>query len=176
MQPIQVTDLDPSEYSAYFQQYIDLVGEGSFLELFESQKQKLIRFFDGISDETAKTVHEPYRWSTAQVLGHVIDTEKIFGCRAHRIACGDPTDLPGFDQDLLVDNYDYSQTKLDQLVEEFTGLRTTNQAFFRRLNDQAWSRRGVCDQKQISVRAIAFLLIGHANHHFEILKKRLAAD
>lgn len=171
---VATKDLDPSEYAPYYQNYIDQAGEGGIHELLGTQKGELLDFFDGMSSETASTVHAPYTWTITEVLAHIIDTEKIFSCRAHRIACGDDAELPGFDQDALVANYDYSQTAISELASEFEALRTTNQAFFRRLNDQAWLNRGVCDQKQISVRAIAVLLVGHSNHHLKILKQRLA--
>ena len=167
-------NLDPSEYAPYFKQYIDQAGEGEIHDLLQKQKVKLISFYNGISAEDATTTHPPYTWTIAQVLGHLIDTEKILGCRAHRIACGDQTDLPGFDQDALVANYDYSKTETSDLVLEFEALRMTNQAFFRRLNPEAWLNQGNCDQNKMSVRALAFLMVGHANHHLEILKQRLA--
>ena len=166
--------LDQSEYAPYFQKYIEMVPAGDIRESLNAQIQRLNEFLAGVSNEDANKLHETYSWTIKQVIGHMIDTEKIFGCRAHRIACADSAELPGFDQDAFVANSNYDDVTLDQLAKEFDVARATTNMFFNRLPEESWSHSGSCDGKQISVRAIAFLLAGHLEHHLSIMKQRLA--
>ena len=169
----QISELMTSEYDAYFQPMFDLVGDGDVHSLLQEQKQELLGFYGELPDRMINSIQPPFTWSIKQVLGHLIDTEKVFGYRAHRIAAGDPTDLPGFDHELLARCHHNQQVSQQLLMEEFEALRTTNQRMFSRLSSEQWSRKGHCDQKQISVRAIAFLMIGHVKHHLGILNQRL---
>ena len=165
--------LDPGQYQPYFQTYIDLVQENDVREQLNVQKKQLTDVFENVSEETASTVHPPYGWTLKQVVGHLVDGEKIFGCRAHRIACAENIPLPGFDQDLFVRNTCYDDVKISDLVTEFNFNRSANEKMLDRWTETMWDQVGVCDGKKISVRAIACLMVGHVNHHLSIIKKRL---
>ena len=175
-EPTILNQLEPGEYQPYFQPYLDLAGDGDIMGLLAEQTLDVHKAFESLDAETAETVHEPYSWTLKQVIGHLIDEERIFGCRAHRIGSSENQPLPGFDQDLLVANSDYNEVALDSLIEEFVLLRKSNIMLFDRMSADMWRQVGDCDGKKISVRAIAFLLAGHANHHLTIVKKRLGAS
>jgi hypothetical protein len=107
-----------------------------------------------------------------EALGHVIDSERIFVYRALRIARGDQTPLPGFEQDDFVKNGGFSERTLAGLAEEFALVRGASLALFRSFPEAAWSRRGVASQKEVTVRALAFMCAGHQMHHRIILEER----
>ena len=172
--PITIDQLDSNEYQPYFQPYLDVAGQGGIHQLLADQLDEVRRVFEPMDDELAQTIHPPYSWTLKQVLGHLIDEERIFGCRAHRIGCSENVSLPGFDQDLLVRNTSYDGVAIQSLTEEFSLLRKSNQTLFERMTSEMWTQIGSCDGKKISVRAIAFLLVGHGNHHMNIVTKRLA--
>ena len=166
-------DLEPTEFQPYFRSYIELAGDTDALESLEQQIEEFNDLLQSIDNDTALTVHPPYQWNIKQVVGHIIDVEKVFGGRAHRIACGENQALPGFDQDLFVANSDYDHVSLNDLAAEFESTRKSNFLMFARWTDEMWARSGNCDGKNISVRAIACLLVGHVNHHLIIVRKRL---
>ncbi len=170
------TQLNPGEYQPYFQTYIDLAGETNVLDSMKSQLVEIKTVFSDLDNDVAQTVHAPYQWNLKQVLGHLIDGEKIFGCRAHRIACQECQPLPGFDQDIFVTNTSYEHVPIQILVSEFELIRESNRMMFERWTETMWQQVGKCDGKTISVRAIACLLIGHVNHHLSIVRRRLGID
>ncbi len=165
---------DISEYHEYFANYIACVPDGDLFEQLDAQVDEVQNSLKNVSDEEASRLHPPYTWTVKQVVGHLIDAEKLFGWRAHRFGCGDETPLPGMDQDPYVDAIDYTQITLMQLVNELEFTRRSNTSFLRRLPADAWDRKGTASGNSISVRALAWILVGHINHHMEIVKNRLA--
>lgn len=174
-QTLHTKDLVADEYADYFQKYFDLVGEANVLELMGGQQKTIHEVFDAVDEQETDKTHEPYTWTIKQVLGHVIDVEKVFGGRAHRIAFGGDESLPGFDHDKFVNDYDYSSVPLADLLTEFEHSRIVNKLMFNRLTPEMWERKGECSGKKISVRAIACLLAGHFIHHVGIAKQRMAS-
>ena len=167
--------LNKSEYQPYYEPYIGLVNETDILDALHSQPEELNGVLMGLSNEQACKLHAPYTWSIKQVLGHCIDNERVFGYRVSRFASGDETELPGYEQNEYVANMDYENCSLSKLQDEFIALRNSNQLFLSRLADGCWDRSGTCDGKRITVRAIAFLLVGHLRHHLNIVQKRLTS-
>jgi hypothetical protein len=106
------------------------------------------------------------------VCGHVCDTERIFAYRALRIARNDQTPIEGFEQDDYVREGPFAHARFSQLVEEFGCIRRATVALFRGLDQTAWLRRGVANQSEISVRAIAYVIAGHELHHRKILEEK----
>lgn len=164
----------PEEYLDYFEAYISLVGNGNIIEILESQVSTIRETLNSISTEQAELVHAPYSWTIKQVVGHCVDTERIFGYRASRFAAADETPLPGFDQDAFVNNTDYENVSLPDLTDELLYLRQASVSLFRRQSPESWLRKGRGDGKLMSVRAAAYVMAGHINHHFGIIQERLA--
>lgn len=164
---------DPSEHAAYYLPYLELVTEENIIEALEEQLVELRSLFDSVSNEDVSKLHAPYTWTIKSAFGHCIDNERVFGYRACRFAAGDTTDLPGYDQDAYVANTDYSSCTLDDLINEFENLRRGNLAMYKRMNAEAWAKQGSGDGKPISVRTIAWLLVGHLRHHTNIFQQRL---
>ncbi|MFT7631177.1 MAG: hypothetical protein ACI87E_002213 [Mariniblastus sp.] len=164
----------PQEYLDYFEAYISLVGEGNIIEILESQVSTIRAELDELDAESASVLHPPYTWTIKQVIGHCVDTERIFGYRACRFAAADGTALPGFDQDAFVNNTDYTRVDLPDLIDELEYLRRGNVAMFKRQTPESWLRQGAGDGKSMSVRAAAYIMAGHITHHLKIIQERLA--
>ncbi len=165
---------DSSEYAEYYGLYIDRVPNGNIMELMLDQIDEFSSVLGGISAEQACVIHEPYTWTIQQVVGHLIDVEKVFGYRGHRFACNDLRPILGMEQNEYVDNLDYELPRLDDMAIELKCTRRSNSLFFKRLPAEAWDRQGTVDGNIVSVRAIAYILVGHVTHHLEIIKKRIA--
>ncbi|MDB4778207.1 DinB family protein [bacterium] len=162
------------EYPPYFETYLALVDETDIFAVLESQIGELRGFLGDRPESMMDEVHEPYTWTIKQALGHVIDTERIFGYRACCIAANEEADLPGFDQDAYVANSSYSEVSAAELMDELDALRRGNLAMLKRMHPEYWDRSGRADGKAITVRTLAYLLVGHVRHHQRIFEQRLA--
>ncbi len=165
---------DATEVAPFFQNYVDLVDDGDILKTLEFQWEGHRPFLATLPPAESNRLHAPYSWTIKQVVGHLIDTEKIFGYRAHRIANRDSTPLPGFDQDELVRCSVYEAVDLLSLVDEFAALRQSNLMFLQRIPPDRWNQRGTCDGHEITVRAMAFIMAGHVEHHLRIIRSRVS--
>jgi hypothetical protein len=105
-------------------------------------------------------------------VGHLVDSERVFGYRALRFARNDQTPLPGFEQDDYVSNGGFGERRLSDLIEELEHVRKASLSFFRHLDEEAWARTGSANDSLISVRAIAYIIAGHEMHHMRVLRER----
>ncbi len=161
-----------SDYAPYYAKYVSLVPEGNFLDLLESQLREMNRLLKPLTGEQAEFRYAPGKWSIKESLGHVNDAERIFAYRMLRIARGDQTPLPGFEQDDYVKTANSTARKLSELLEEFTAIRRATITLAGSLDDASWLRRGNASGKEISVLALAFIIAGHVLHHRVILEER----
>ena len=156
----------------YFRQYTDLVPDGDVLGLLETQIEETLSLFSGLSDEAARARYEEGKWSVKEVLGHLIDSERIFALRALWFARGDPTPQPGFDQDDYMKTAGYNDRPLPEIVEEMRLLRASNLATFRGFSSEAWDRKGLANDVPFRTNAVPWILAGHELHHRAVLLER----
>ena len=166
-----LTRPDRSEYADFYADYIAGVPEGNVLDYLAKQPGDYRQLLVGISDDSASAEPAPGKWSVKQVLGHVCDAERVMSYRAMRFSRGDTTELPGFEQDDYVREADSNARSLDDLLDEFESVRKATLALFRSLPAGAESRRGTANKNPVTVRALAYIAAGHANHHYERLKE-----
>ena len=162
---------DPSEHAPYHQQYISLVAGTDVLAVLETQRVQTLQLFAGRSERDGNFRYQPGKWTVKEVVGHMTDTERIFAYRALCIARGERASLPGFEQDDYVRAAGFGDRSLASLVEEFSAVRNATLALFRSLSDEAWLRRGVANNYELTVRAVAFITAGHELHHRKILEE-----
>lgn len=163
---------DVSEYPAYFGTYIEKVPDGDIMAQMTAQMDEIQAYFGGLSDMQADYRYAPGKWSLKEVLGHMVDCERVFAYRALRFARGDDTDLPGFEQDDYVAAADFQNRSVDSLLDEFLPQRQSNIALFHSLDEKALARSGTADGKAITVRSIPFILVGHIIHHMQVIQER----
>jgi uncharacterized damage-inducible protein DinB len=163
------------DYALHYEKYIALVPSGDFLETLRDQRRDLEALLSKLSDEQAEFRYAPGKWSIKEVLGHIIDTERIFAYRLLRIARGDETPLAGFEQDGYIRNANFAARKLEDLLHEFSAVRESTICLVRSLDDAAWLRRGTASQKEVSVLALAFIIAGHDRHHRTMLENHYLA-
>jgi uncharacterized damage-inducible protein DinB len=161
------------EYFEYYDTYIRRVPDGKCLSLLETQDTELQLFFSAVSEVDASIVHAPYGWTIKQVVGHLIDVERIFSDRLLRISSGDQQPQPGMDQDLYVNCQDYQTPNLRALLEEWKLCRRSNILLVNRLKPDAWKMTGTASGYPVSVRALLWMMVGHVTHHFTIIQQRL---
>ncbi|MDY3556087.1 DinB family protein [Gemmata sp. JC717] len=166
---------EPTEYAPFYGTYITLVPEGDVLAAMESQLTETLAFWRAIPESQGDVCHAPYTWTVKQVLGHLIDGERIFGYRALRFARGDSTPLPGFEENDYAKAGSYERLTVAALVSEFEAVRRSSLWLFRNLPAEAWARSGKANDSPVTVRALAYIVVGHVRHHGSILRKRLGA-
>ena len=166
---------EPNEFSSYHVGYISLVPGTDILGTLESQRRQMLIRLSGRDENEGDFRYAPDKWSVKQVLGHVCDTERIFTYRALRIARGDRTPLPGFEQDDYMRNSPFASRPLAEIIEDYIAVRRATITLFRNLDEQAWMRRGIVNNNEISVRALAYITAGHELHHRRILEEKYFA-
>lgn len=163
------------EITAYkddYEDYDSLVAETDVVSAMRKQLIEVENLFASISEEKGELAYAEGKWTIKQLLGHLINGERVFSYRALRISRGDDTPLAGFDQDLLTDSGNFNAVSLADLLTEFTHLSRANIIFFQNLSDEAWERTGTVNDTPASVRAIAYNMVNHVRHHIDILRFR----
>jgi hypothetical protein len=161
-----------SEYYADFERYVSLVGESDVVPAMQAQGHDLRSRLDALTEQQAGFRYAPGKWTPREMLGHVIDCERIFGYRALCLARGERQSLPGFEQDDYASRAGHDAVPLTELAEEFTALRTSHVHMFAYFDDPAWTRMGLVNGNPTTARAMAFVIVGHARHHANVVKDR----
>jgi hypothetical protein len=163
---------EKNEYHRYYETYVSLVEETDVVAALIEQTHDLRNMLAGVTEERSLFRYAEDKWSVKELLGHLIDGERIFSYRALRISRDDKTPLEGFEQDGYIENSNFDATRFADLVEEFMLVRQSNILFFRNLTDEMWLRTGTASDSAISVRALAYIMVGHVRHHANILRER----
>src|SRR5436305_6143287 len=163
---------EPSEYATYFQRYIDLVPETDVVAALETQGGETQKFIASFDDDRAAYRYEPGKWSIKGVLGHLGDSEKVFGYRLLAIARGEANPLPGFDENDYAKNAHFDSWPLGALADSIALVRRANVLLARNLSDDDWNRRGIANKNETTALALAFTLLGHERHHLKVLRER----
>ncbi len=161
-----------TEYAPHYERYIALVPHGDVLAILKQQVEETLRMVRAMPESRGDFRYAPDKWSVKEVLGHVIDSERIFAYRALRFARNDATPLPGFEQDDYVRAGGFGACRLQDLADEFALVRAATLAMFHHFAPAAWDCRGVANKAEVSVRALAYIIAGHERHHREILQAR----
>lgn len=156
----------------YFHTYIQQVDEGEILEILDQQMTQIKAFFGTISPDQWGYAYAEGKWTVQEVLGHLIDTERILAYRALRFARKDATDLPGYDENHFVAQGNFQNRDPHMMVEEFMLLRQVNLIMLRNLPAGGLDLLGTGNSLLMSVGAIAWILAGHPNHHIAVIKER----
>jgi hypothetical protein len=164
---------DPSEYAPGFHKYVQLAPGDDIVEALEAQLGEALRRLSVLSDEAALTLHAPYTWTIKQVVGHITDCERVFAHRALWIARHGGTPLASFDETGFMEATEFNRWPLAELLAEFEHVRRSSVLFFRHLEPEAWVRRGVVADHPATARAFAYVIAGHAQHHLDIVRRRL---
>ena len=160
-----------NEHAPYYKTYMDTVSDNVIAELGH-QVNSFPSFLKGLTQDKATYAYSEGKWTIMELVGHVIDTERIMAYRALRIARADLTPLPGFEENDYVANAHFAERNMDSLAEEFAILRKANMFLIESFNDEEINRIGTSNGSPMSVRALIYILAGHVNHHRRIIEER----
>jgi hypothetical protein len=163
-----------NEYAPPFGKYVELVPDGEVVSILAAQLDGLQRTLSNVAEAVALKLHPPYTWTVKQVVGHITDSDRVFGHRAHWIARKGGAPLAGFDENVFMEAIDFNRWPLAELLDEFTHIRLGNIALLQHLDSDAWTRPGIVNDHTATARAMAYVMAGHAQHHLKILQQRLS--
>ena len=166
---------ETSEYAPFYAGYIAQVPEGDLLDLLERQGEETTRLLAGLPASRGDFAYAPGKWTLKEVLGHIADAERVFAYRALRFARGDVTPLASFDEQAWTPDSGARSRTVADLGEELRAVRAATLALLRHLPAEAPTRRGTASGREISVRALAWIIAGHERHHLRILRERYLA-
>lgn len=159
----------PEFYKTYLKELPENVD---FFQLLTEESQKAITFYQNISQEKSTYKYAEDKWTIKDVLQHVIDTERIMCYRALRFARYDLQPLLGFDENRYASNAHANKRTWIGLLKEFNVLRQGTQAMFENFDKDDFAQKGTANNKEISVSALAFVVLGHEKHHRNIIQER----
>jgi hypothetical protein len=159
-----------NEYPAWGETYIKLI-DGDVLEILQLQVTDFADFINSLAD-IGDFAYAPGKWTIKELIGHIIDTERILAYRITAFARGEKQALPGFDEDKYVAEARFSERSLLSFSEEFALLRQSNLYLIRSLNEKELDASGTASGREITVRAIVYVIAGHINHHVAMIKER----
>ncbi|HJW08553.1 MAG TPA: DinB family protein [Holophagaceae bacterium] len=168
---------EPGEYAPYAAEDIACVQGDDIVAALDALGERGAALFGSIGEAHASTyAYAPGKWTLKQILGHLIDDERIFVYRMLCVARGDPNPLPGFDENDYVRLGHFEARSMADLLAEYRATRAATLAFLRGLSPQAWLRRGTVNGYEATVRGLAFHVAGHELHHHRVMAARYAVD
>ena len=172
MREFNIAPPEPGEYGNFYSNYIRKAGSGSILDTLEEHLHSLPAFFESLPADKWEYRYAPGKWSIKDLLQHLIDGERVFSYRALRIARGDTTPLPGFDENQFALAAGADRRSPASLLEEYRAVRQATLLLFRQLSPAEWHPKGLASENPVSVRALAFIIAGHEIHHLDVIKER----
>lgn len=167
-----LSELPTSEYNPFYHTYVMALGNVDLLDELRNGKQVLLSLLEEIPEEKLTYAYAEGKWTLAEALVHMLDTERIFQYRALCIARNDKSEFPGFDQEAYVPVSNANNRSKKDLIDEYVAVRDSSITLFASLDEEALKRVGVASGSKMSVRALGFITSGHQAHHVRILRER----
>jgi uncharacterized damage-inducible protein DinB len=163
---------DATEHVPYFGRYTTLVPDGSIAETLRKQRDETAALLARVPAALESHRYAEGKWSVREVVGHLADAERVFAYRALRIARGDETPLPGFDENQYVPAGRFEARTLASLAAEYQAVRESTLQLLEGLDEAALPRRGTASENPVSARALFWIVAGHERHHVALLRER----
>jgi len=156
----------------YYDRYISLIGDDDIIEVLEEQRKISEKFLKTFTEKQGNYSYADGKWTVKEVLGHVIDTERIMAYRALAFARNEGQSLPGFEQDDYVAESNFNNRSLDDLINEFITVRESNIILFNSFDEEILNRRGTASDSEVTVLALIYIIAGHEKHHMKFLREK----
>lgn len=161
------------EYKPYFKQYIDLVPDGNFIDLFRQNSADTIKFFESIPTDKHNYCYIENKWTVKEILMHIIDTERVMSYRSLVAIRGDDkTPLHNMDENMYAANVDVTNRTMDNLVSEFKAVRSSTEKLFENVTEEQSKFMADGVTHPVTARALGYVMIGHIKHHIRVIKER----
>ena len=159
------------EYNEYYARYLAMVPDGDVVETLAREMEATQALLRSIPTHLEEHRYAPGKWSLREVLGHLVDTERLFAFRALWFARGAGGELAGMDQEAWARESAAASRPLGELAEEWAALRRANVLMFGSFSSDTGRRRGVASGYEVTVRALAWMIAGHELHHRFLIRR-----
>lgn len=163
---------ETNEFASYYNTYVSLVEGNGVMQMLEKQSAELRTAISAWPEGRGAFAYAEGKWTVKEVLSHLIDGERMFAYRILRISRGDKTPIEGFEQDDYIENSGANDRPFAELLEEFELQRRSNLLLLKSISDEGSRRMGTASGKDVSVRALTYIMAGHVSHHLGILNTR----
>lgn len=160
-----------SEHHEYYAGYIALVPAGDVVETMRTEMEATQAVLASVPAEKETFAYAPGKWTMREVLGHLIDVERVFAFRALWFARGAPEAMPGMEQNEWAASCYATHRPLSDLAAEWAALREANTMMFAGFDPDAGTRSGIASGTEVTVRALAYMMVGHEIHHRRLLQQ-----
>jgi len=166
------------DYAEYFEGYLEhLAADGrDVMTILNTQADGVVSGLKNITEEQANHCYAPGKWSVKELVGHVIDMERLFAFRALWIARMAEKEQPGVDENLWAANSNAGSRSVVDLVEEYQGMRMSHLQLFSGLEGIDLSRRGMVGGFATTINSMPWLVAAHEVHHLGVLRDRYGVD
>ena len=159
------------EFASFYADYVSRVPEEDVIAALEASTKYTLEVLGAFDEDQASTLHGTTKWTLKETLGHLCDGERVFSYRAMRIARGDLTPLPGFEQDDFVATANSNARLWSDLIDEYSSLRRATITLAKSLSPEAMQRIGTASDHPVSARALFYIMVGHERRHVELMKQ-----
>ena len=171
-----ITKPTDAEYPDFYSGYISLVPDGDVIKFLKKQKRMFMGLIDSIPEEGLLYRYAEGKWTIKQIVGHVIDTERIMAYRALVFSRGERQPIPGFNENEYVEKASFNKKDIMGLIQEFAKLRESNLLLIQNFSDEMIDRKGNANDFFFSVRAIIYIIAGHVEHHMNVIKSKYLSN
>lgn len=163
---------DLSRVPEWYHSYINKVTAANLPEAFENQTTAFIHFLEELPEAKRDFRYADGKWSVKEILQHIIDAERIFAYRALCFARKDATPLPGYEENDYARNARVTGRKWKDMAEEFQSLRRSTELLFASFGEEELECSGIANGNLMYVLDIGFIIVGHVQHHWDIIRER----
>lgn len=161
-----------SEYAHYYSGYVAHVPKGNIIEILNSQMHEFYTFINSIPGDKAYHSYEKGKWTIKQIIGHMIETERVFAYRALAFSRRDPNPLPPMEQDDYVRYANYNSRTISNLANEYLAVRISTIHLFQNMTKEMISLKGTASNVEFTVRSLPFIIAGHELHHMQVIQEK----
>ena len=166
----------PSAYeypnAPYFAEYLQFDADANLLEVFDQQTKQILHIYSALSEQDGNYAYADGKWSLKQLLGHMVDSERIFAYRALAISRGEAQSLPGFDENEYMDQAGYENQSVADVLAQYQTTRAATIALIQSFTLTQGNAIGLANGHKISARALYWMIAGHEKHHYNVIQAR----
>lgn len=161
------------EYPVYFEKYYSHLPAGKdAIEVLTQNNMDTLDLFTSVDGETLNFRYAEGKWNLFEILQHLMDSERVFAYRAMRIARGDKSENPGYDENVYVANSGVNQRNIMDMVREYSLLRASTIELFKSLTDEALQQVGKANGYEVTPAALAYAIAAHELHHMSVIEEK----
>jgi hypothetical protein len=163
-------------FDAYSARLIGLAGSDEPLSVLEQTPARISQLITGWSAGDLQWTSDPGRWSIAEIVHHLADSEIVFAYRVRMILAAPGTPLQAFDQDAWSRAQHAAETDAQASLALFRALRGAMLVLMRRLGDEELDRFGMhAERGKESIRYMQRLYAGHDRNHLAQIERLVTA-